>query len=294
MSETVDKLDVLVIGGKVSMEHDNHIRSFRLTLSLLTTLLEATGRFRVRVLEEARGIGDELLERFDVVLINYEGRRNYFDPPEGLGATTDDALIRFVRDRGRGIVWFHSSAVQDPSWEFADEFVEMRGVEIDPGRGVRRRPEKETMVHTVDPRHPITEGIESDWAVINDDLLAPATVLDGTQVLLTFHDDVEPYRAEGWPPANIGVEIPTGGVEEMLGIGSDQPLAWVHDYGAGRSFTITLGHDVDTFRREPFMTMLVRGVEWAASGEVTLGPPPRGGDNRLALWPYYSEYGDRW
>jgi hypothetical protein len=36
------------------------------------------------------------------------------------------------------------------------------------------------------------------------------------------------------------------------------------------------------------MTLLVRGVEWAATGEVTLGPPVRTGEARWRLWPYYA------
>ena len=48
---------------------------------------------------------------------------------------------------------------------------------------------------------------------------------------------------------------------------------------------MTLGHDWDTFRKVPFMALLVRGVEWAATGEVTLGPPERTGAARWRLWP---------
>lgn len=289
-----DKLNVLICTGKVSMEHDNQNRSFRLHQELLTTVLEATGRFRVRVLEEFRGIGDELIDRFDVILINYEGRRNYFDPPEGFGPTTSDAFLRFVRDRGRGIVFFHSSSVQDPAWDFPHEFIEMRGVDLNPRTGVRRRPSSEDVVHTAEPRHPITEGLPSTWAVLNDDLLTGSTVLPGTTVLLTVLDSVEPYLATNWPPPNFAVEIPEGGVEQLLGMNTHQPLAWINEYGAGRCYSLMLGHDVDTFRREPFMTMLVRGVEWAASGEVTLGPPARSGENRLNMWPYYAGDTDRW
>ena len=289
-----EKLDVLLCAGKMSTEHDNQHRSFRLHTELLSTLLEATGRFRVRVLEEFRGIGDELLDRFDVVLINYEGRRDYFSPPEGFGQTTSDALLRFVREGGRGIVFFHSSVVQDPSWDFPQEFIEMRGVDLNPSTGVRRRPGSEDVVHTTEPRHPITEGVPDEWAVLNDDLLTGSSVLPGAQVLLTVFDSVDRYRATNWPPPNFPVEIPAGGLDDLLGMNTDQPLAWINEYGTGRCFCMMLGHDVDTFRREPFMTMLVRGVEWAGTGEVTLGPPARSGENRLNMWPYYAGDSSRW
>jgi hypothetical protein len=108
------------------------------------------------------------------------------------------------------------------------------------------------------------------------------------QVLLTVFDDVESYRRAGWPNAHTPVVIPDGGLEALNGMNADQPLAWVNEWGSGRSFCVTLGHDWDTFRKLPFMTLLVRGVEWAAIGEVTLGPPERTGAARWRVWPYYA------
>ena len=137
------KLDVLIATGKVTVEHDNEFRSFRHHTSMLTTLLESTGRFRVRVLEEFRGIGDELLDRFDVLLVMYEGRDDYHSVAEGFGTTTEQALLRFVREKGRGIVWFHGSSVQEPDWGWPEEFDRMRGASLSrrpacgPGRRAR-------------------------------------------------------------------------------------------------------------------------------------------------------------
>ena len=102
VTEPAGKIDVLLATGRVTVEHDNEFRSFRHHTSMLTALLESTGRFRVRVLEEFRGIGDELLDRFDVVLVMYEGRDDYHSVAEGFGTTTEQALLRFVRDEGPG------------------------------------------------------------------------------------------------------------------------------------------------------------------------------------------------
>jgi hypothetical protein len=107
-------------------------------------------------------------------------------------------------------------------------------------------------------------------------------------VLLTVFDDVETYRRAGWPMAHTPVEIPPEGLEALPGMNTDQPLAWANEWGAGRCVTLTIGHDWDTFRKIPFMTLLVRGVEWAATGAVTLGPPVRTGEARWRVWPYYA------
>ena len=115
---------------------------------------------------------------------------------------------------------------------------------------------------------------------------------DGAQVLLTTFDDLESYEsAPVWPMSHYPVAIPPEGISGLPGINTDQPLAWINEYGEGRSFTITIGHDIDTFRRIEFIRMFPRGVEWAATGEVSLTGPDRRGDRRINPWPYYNGEG---
>ena len=99
----------------MTIEHDNEHRSFRLHNQWLTTLLEDTGRFKVRVVEDPRGLGAEIIDKYDVVIVVFEGRDGYHDKAVGFGAETDAALLRFVHDDGKGIVWFHGSAAQEDS-----------------------------------------------------------------------------------------------------------------------------------------------------------------------------------
>lgn len=289
-----DKINVMIATGRVTEEHDNEHRSFRHHTGMLTTLLESTGRFRVRVLEEFRGAGEELIDRFDVVLVMYEGRDDYRQKAEGFGRTTNDALLRFVRDKNRGMVWFHGSAVQESDWGYPEEFNQMRGATMSRELGLRPRPPRDVVVHTTEPRHAMTAGLDAEWGISNDDILTGVAMHPGARVLLTVFDDVETYRQAGWPRPHTPVEIPPGGLEQLRGMNEDQPLAWINEWGTGRCFTITLGHDRDTFRRINFMTLLCRGVEWAATGQVTLDPPDRDGENRWRVWPYYAGDSSRW
>ncbi|WP_286277945.1 hypothetical protein [Naasia aerilata] len=48
-------LNALILSGHMTREHDNEFRSFRAHNQWLTTLLEDTGRFRVRVTEDPGG-----------------------------------------------------------------------------------------------------------------------------------------------------------------------------------------------------------------------------------------------
>jgi Trehalose utilisation. len=69
-----DVLQVLILSGHMTREHDNEFRSFRQHNQWLTTLLEDTGRFRVRVVEDPRGLGAEIIDKYDVVIVVFEGR----------------------------------------------------------------------------------------------------------------------------------------------------------------------------------------------------------------------------
>ena len=54
------------------------------------------------------------------------------------------------------------------------------------------------------------------------------------------------------------------------GTGQREPLLWTNVYGSGRVFHTALGHDVDAMQAPGFLVSLVRGTEWAATGQVTL------------------------
>lgn len=286
-----DVLNALILSGHMTQEHDNEFRSFRKHNEWITTLLEDTGRFRVRVVEDPRGLGAEIIDKYDVVIVVFEGRDGYHEKAVGFGAETDAALLKFVRD-GKGIVWFHGSAAQEDDWGYPEEYNVMRGAKLSVPTGLRPRPWGEALLTTAEPRHPITEGISATWTVTGDDILTGVQLYDGAQVLLTVFDDLESYEnAPRWPMSHYPVAIGPDGLAGLAGIDTDQPIAWINEYGAGRSFTITIGHDIDTFRRIEFIMMFPRGVEWSATGEITLAGPDRRGERRFLPWPYYNHEG---
>src|SRR4029077_12152834 len=47
-----------------------------------------------------------------------------------------------------------------------------------------------------------------------------------------------------------------------------EPVVWVASYGKGRVCENVLGHDVPAMKGLGFQTLLIRGVEWAATGTV--------------------------
>ncbi|MCX6926667.1 MAG: HEAT repeat domain-containing protein [Verrucomicrobia bacterium] len=56
----------------------------------------------------------------------------------------------------------------------------------------------------------------------------------------------------------------------VIATGEDQPVALCTSFGKGRGFTILMGHSADFADTPGFQTLLLRGTEWAAQGQVSL------------------------
>jgi type 1 glutamine amidotransferase len=56
---------------------------------------------------------------------------------------------------------------------------------------------------------------------------------------------------------------------ENKGTGETEPVLWTIDYGQGRVFHTTLGHDLEAMHEAGFITTFVRGCEWAGAGSVS-------------------------
>jgi uncharacterized protein len=57
------------------------------------------------------------------------------------------------------------------------------------------------------------------------------------------------------------------------GTGHDEPTLMVLNYGKGRVFHTTMGHDIPALSCVGFIVTLQRGTEWAATGKVTQKVP---------------------
>lgn len=53
------------------------------------------------------------------------------------------------------------------------------------------------------------------------------------------------------------------------GSGKLEPIALATTVGAGRGFTLLLGHDAATMKTAGFVRLLRRATEWAATGAVS-------------------------
>ena len=76
----------------------------------------------------------------------------------------------------------------------------------------------------------------------------------------------------GWlrgPAKNLTVLATAFAPKEKGGSGENEPLLFTVEYGKGRVFQNTMGHSTKQLTSVAFIVTFQRGVEWAATGQVT-------------------------
>jgi type 1 glutamine amidotransferase len=238
-AQTSKPASVLIITG-------DHGHNWKETTPFLKELLTKAGH-KVDVTERPKlDLIAANLARYDVLLLNYR------NTPRGAMANADSAwnddnkrAFTEAVQMGKGLVVYHhaSSAFTGDS-DFDREFEKITA-------GGWRKQGFHGKMHEftvkVQKDHPITRGIKS-FAHGRDELYQNSLIPAGSQVLVTAYSD--PSK----DPKNTG---------------KDEPMVWVAAYGKGRVCQNALGHDVEAMKSTGFRTLLIRCVEWAATGEAT-------------------------
>lgn len=252
-------LKALIIDGQ-----NNH--DWQKTTPLIKATLEGSGRFEVSV-ATAPAKAEEMpkfqpkFSDFDVVVSNYNGM--------AWSRETATAFEKFV-EGGGGFVSVHAADNSFPQWPAYNRMIGVGGWggrnekfgpyvrwrngkfarDTQAGRGGSHGKRHAFEVVVRDVAHPITAGLPTSWMQAEDELYAelrgPAEAM---QVLATALS-----------------EKSTGGT------GEHEPILMAIQFGKGRVFHTTLGHDVTSMNGVAFQVTLQRGTEWAATGKVTLPP----------------------
>lgn len=289
MPSATDRIQVLIITGR---DHFHH--RWRSASTRLRDILEEKPQFEVRITEHFDGASRRTLEGYDVVVLNYFGAPRPMAEERRWGEETEQALFDWVRDGG-GLVVTHSAFWMGATWGDAngDELLKLFGGAMRPTS--RRAPGEHTDVTITQPDHPITRGVQTSFLSPVDDKYVNLEVPAGNDidVLAETTDPAESYLNGAY----YGVRAMPGpkiyDLEEarrVPGVDKPHPVMWTKRYGEGRVFAIAFGHvgastiqdahmtrktgrevgpsiDVAT-RMNPFKTLLSRGVEWAATGDV--------------------------
>ena len=267
------KIRVLLIDGR-----NNH--DWEKTSPELKNMLQATGRFTVDVHTAPPKVEGEPdrwpvrltagdIKPYDCILSNYNG-------PDW-APETRKAVEEYVAG-GKGLALVHAANNCHRSWEEYDKMLGYNWVS-----GSAHGPKFEYDVNISPVEHPITAGVTDFWH--NRDELYHALRLNpeatNLRVLATSFSPPRMLRLKR-TDKDGGEYV----IDHCFGTGNHEPMVVITDYGRGRCFHMILGHYAESMTDNGFKTLMTRGVEWAATGEVTLPvieplPPAK----RLPLYP---------
>jgi len=242
MSPTAPPIRVMLLDGESVLPWHH----WRLTSPVLLRELEETGLFQVDVVTAPPAGGDFSAfhpdwSQYQAVVFNYDA------PDERWSAGLKASFEQYMASGG-GLVVVHAANNAFPGWEAWNEMTGLGGWRGRSGSHGRRIP----FAISRRVEHPVTAGLPQVWMHQADELYAelqgPARNMT---VLATAFSD----------PANDGS-------------GREEPMLMVLNYGKGRVFHTTLGHDVAALSSVDFVVTFQRGAEWAATGSVTQQVPP--------------------
>lgn len=253
-------ISVLILDGF------NPYHDWQKTTPVLQHIYRDTGKFTVEV-ATAPPEGEDMshyrpnFSDYDVVVSNYNSQ--YWD--EELKQNFE----AYVRGGG-GFVVIHGANNAFTKWPEYNEIIGLGGwyqrdesagpyvyykndqlvVDDSPGRCGHHGPQHEYQVK-IRREHPIVEGLPPVWLHAQDEL----------------------YDSLRGPAKNMTILATAYSDPKYQGTDRDEPMLMVLSYGKGRIFHTAMGHADYSMRCVGFITTLLRGTEWAATGEVTFPVP---------------------
>ena len=227
-------------------------------------------------------------KKYEVVISNLGWKSSTWPP------TTQIAFESYMKEGG-GLVVFHAADNSFGDWPAFNEMIGLGGwggrsektgpyvFYNDDGKEVRdpsvgacgsHGPGQEFILTTRAPNHPIMKGLPLEWLHTKDELYdrlrGPAKHMT---ILATAYSD----RSKNAPPWN----------KDVSGTGHHEPQLMTINYYKGRVFHSTLGHNDYSIECIGFRTTFQRGVEWAATGNVTQQIPtnfPTKSEKQIIKW----------
>ncbi|MFN3849622.1 MAG: ThuA domain-containing protein [Spirosomataceae bacterium] len=277
----------LIVDGQ-----NNHVQWPKITF-MIKKYLEETGRFSVDVKRtKFTWEGEEFIKNFPIDAIGETQamKKSQTGPdfsPEfskydlvicnfGWNAApwpdeTQKNFEKFMKSGG-GLVVIHAADNSFPQWLDYNKMIGLGGwgdrtekdgpyvyyndegkliKDTTPGKAGSHGPQHEYVVETRNPNHPIMKGMPIKWLHTKDEL----------------------YDRLRGPAENMEVLATAYSSKDLKGTGRHEPILMVLNYGKGRIFHTPMGHVDYSIECVGFITCLLRGSEWAATGKVSFPIP---------------------
>lgn len=255
-----DTINVLIVSGQ-----NNH--DWKKSTPLLSRILDSVDGIKVTVRYAPQSnASPEEWDRwwpdfgsFDVVLLDYNGDHWPDDVKE--------SFISYVKEGG-SVLLVHAANNSFSGWTDYEEMVGLlwRGSDFgyslyvdDQGKIVREKPgQGRGMGH----------GGQYPWVMTTRDHDNPITA---DMPLHWYHATDELYHGQRGPAKNVNILLTaySDPAEGRNGTGKHEPIVFWVPYGDGKCLTNLMGHVGSTTPLEcvGFQTVLIRSVEWLATGE---------------------------
>jgi type 1 glutamine amidotransferase len=227
----------------------DHGHDWKTTTPFIKEILEKGG-IKVDVTETpAKDLTSDNLAKYDVLFLNYKDTKK--GGPDTVWSDENKKAFTDAVSGGKGlVVYHHASSAFTGGSQFDQEFEKVIAGGWRKQGNHGKRHEFNVAIRKQD--HPITKGMPSEFAHNNDELYQNSVMLKDAVVLATAFSDK---------------------MKDPKNTGENEPVVWVATFGKGRVCENVLGHDVPAMKDLGFQTLLIRGVEWAATGEVKYPVP---------------------
>ena len=223
------------------------------TNEALKIMGKKTGAFEVTAVTDDYSVFTaDTLKQFDVVCLNNTTSLK-FDPK-----TTPErcqALMDFIKS-GKGIVGIHAAADNFYQWPEAQEMMGNKFTGHPWGGG-------STVAIKIDePDHPLTAPFKGQGFKVKDEIYrtAPPVYSRDKQLVLMSLDMSDPATRD---------------VKGLTESDKDTGITWIKDWGKGRLFYCSLGHNDEIFMNTPILEHYLRGIQFAM-GDFKVPTKPKG------------------
>ncbi|MHC4463973.1 MAG: ThuA domain-containing protein [Planctomycetota bacterium] len=209
---------------------DVDVHPWRVISETTRKALVASKRFDVKVCEDPHILESETaLKNYDVIVFTIFSLRI-----KTLPGQAQENLLNFVKS-GKGFFVQHLATASFAKWEEFGKLCGRKWVMGTSGHGPRSVFEAKV----VNKEHPITAGMSN------------------------FKTDDELYaKLQGTGKINVLVEAYSDWSKKT------EPLVFTQKYGKGRTVHNAFGHDGKALMNPSVQKIIVRGVEWAATGKI--------------------------
>lgn len=184
-------------------------------------------------------------EAFDGDLRQYAAVMFLNTPPEELNEARRKKFEDYIAGGGNAMLVHRSLIIPPNTWQWYEKLV---------GRRTGNHPMLQTgVIDVADKKFPATYGLPERW-IWSDE----------------FYVFDNPYQVKINPVLNVDessydpTRIWPGQVSH--GMGKEHPLSWYHYVDKSRVFVTALGHDGNMYKDPQYLSHLMGGIYWTATG----------------------------